>query len=308
VPRPLRHEAQRPAILVHPLAGQWPIASAGQLAPNAEGSQRLDTPPAFPISPSLPKPMDIPPPIQMSDSSSPVLAQPVTDASMEQDQISAPEIHSQIVAQLVSDAALEQVQAPDIPSQIIAHAVSDAAMHEVPAQIIAKPVSDAAMEQVQAPDIPSQIIAHAVSDAAMHEVPAQIIAKPVSDAAMEQVQAPDIPSQIIAHAVSDAAMEQIQAPDIPSPVQTSDLNIPSSHNPVRFGSRFGSSHPNLPKIQFFSTHNDDSRVIVTGKRKTHDDGQRAVTEKTRLVEQLDLTTRMVIENKDHKISELQAQV
>ena len=71
--------------------------------------------------------------------------------------------------------------------------------------------------------------------------------------------------------------------------------------------------------QISNRRNDDSRVIrgeaddlrrVTendSKRVTEND-MRRVTEKTRLVEQLDMTTRKIIENKDQKISELEAQV
>jgi hypothetical protein len=116
-------------------------------------------------------------------------------------------------------------------------------------------------------------------------------AQPISDAAIEQNQAPDTPSQMVAPPVSDAPMEQDQN-------SAQIIAQPFSNAAIQ----------NLPKIQFLSKRrNDDSRVMIA-RRNTHANAPRAVTEKTRLVEQLDLTTRKIMDHKDSTISELQAQV
>lgn len=97
-------------------------------------------------------------------------------------------------------------------------------------------------------------------------------------------------SPVIGQAVSDAAMEKVQVlPDIQQPM---DIPPPSSR----------------PIIQYFRKRRNDNRQVMFAGRDTHADALGAVTEKTRLVEQLDLTTRRIIENKDQKISDLQAQV
>jgi hypothetical protein len=243
VPRPFRHEAQHPAILVHPLARQWPVASAGLPAPNAEASQSLAIAPAIPFQ---------------------IAAQPVSDAAIEQDQ--AQGAPSQIVAPQNSDAPMEQDQnsAQDIHTQIIAE----------PAEI----------EQDRAPNTHSQIVASPVSNAPMEQdqnsvqdIHTQIIAEP---AAIEQDQAPNTHSQIVASPVSNAPMEQDQ---------NSAQDIVFSNTATQ----------NLRKMKFLSKRRYDNGRIITG---------RAVTEKTRLVEQLDLTTRKIMDHKDSTISELQAQV
>jgi hypothetical protein len=62
-------------------------------------------------------------------------------------------------------------------------------------------------------------------------------------------------------------------------------------------------HGRRPIIRYNQKRRNDGSRVMVARRDTH-----AFTEKTRLVEQLDLTTRKIIENKDQKISELEAQV
>ena len=130
----------------------------------------------------------------------------------------------------------------------------------------------------------------------LHQMPSSdkpssspVIAQPISDAAMLTVDQAQT-SPVIAQPVLDAAMEQS---DIQQPVpaeSTSHWHMPHGHRPM---------------IQYIQKRrHDGSRVMVAG-RDTH---ANVLTEKTRLVEQLDLTTRKIIEKKDQKISELQAQV
>jgi hypothetical protein len=66
-------------------------------------------------------------------------------------------------------------------------------------------------------------------------------------------------------------------------------------------------------IQFSRKRRNDSSWVKAIRRDAHadalgTDARVAVIEKTRLVEQLDLTTRKIINEKDEKITELQTQV
>jgi len=92
------------------------------------------------------------------------------------------------------------------------------------------------------------------------------------------------------------------------PIQMSTSSAPVPAQPV---SDAASPTPQLrdkPIIQFIQRrHNIGSRVKVI-RRDTHADTLESVAEKTRLVEQPDLTTRRIIENKDRMISELESQV
>ena len=198
VPRPLQQE-QNPAIFVHPLAKEWPIAATGDAPPGES-----------PILPPTPKPVDIPPQIH-SFSSSPVLANPLSDASMEED---------------------------TLPGEF--------------------PISNPPTPKPM--DIPPPI-----------QASSPVLAQPVQEASME-------PSPVIATKRKPAPNANLPTPrpiDIPPPIQTS-----------------------TPKIQFLERRRNDGRRFVT----------HSFSEKTRLVEQLDLTTRRIMENKDNKISELEAQV
>jgi hypothetical protein len=245
----MRHEPHRPAIFVHPLAGHWPIDSAGRPAESAETPQTL--PGDFPVFPQPDAAME---PVQAADFPSPVISQPVSNAAMEQATDNPP-----LFSQPVLDAAV-----PNLPSPVISQPVSDAAMEQATDNppLFSQPVLDAAV-----PNLPSPVISQPVLDAAVPNLPSPVISQPVSDAAMEQ--ATDNPP-LFSQPVSDAAV------------------------------------PKFPKIQFLQNRHNGR--ITAARRGTNAGGLRGVTEKTRLVEQLDLTTRRIIEHKDHKISELEAQV
>ena len=158
-----------------------------------------------------------------------------------------------------------------------------AATEQDPSQVLAPPISDALMEQDRAPDTHSQIIP--VSDAPMEQDPNSVQDIHTEPAAIKQDQAPDTHSQIVEPPVSDAPMEQGQ-----NPAQ----NFVFPNTPIR---DLRKTHL-LPKRRY-----DNSRTITR-----RDTAPRAVTEKTRLVEQLDMTTRKIMDHKDNTISELEAQV
>jgi hypothetical protein len=161
-------------------------------------------------------------------------------------------------------------------------------------------VSDVALAQAQAPDIqPSMNIPPPIQIS--HSFP--VIAPLVLDAAIAQAQAPDIQpsmnipppiqishsSPVITPPISDAAISQAQAPDIQQ-----SMNNP----PPMF--QFKAQPPShRPMLHMPRRRNDRSRVMVATD---------TITEKTRLVEQPDLITRKIIEIKDQKISQLEAQV
>jgi hypothetical protein len=197
----------------------------------------------------------------------------------------------------VSDVALAQAQAPDIqPSMNIPPPIQIS--HSFP--VIAPLVLDAAIAQAQAPDIqPSMNIPPPIQIS--HSSP--VIAPLVLDAAIAQAQAPDIQpsmnipppiqishsSPVITPPISDAAISQAQAPDIQQ-----SMNNP----PPMF--QFKAQPPShRPMLHMPRRRNDRSRVMVATD---------TITEKTRLVEQPDLITRKIIEIKDQKISQLEAQV
>ena len=315
VPRPLGHETQR-TTLMHPLAGERPIATTGTPAPNAEASQSSDA-----------QPVKVP--------SSPVLAQPDTDASMEQDVVSytPPPVIIQpssktalvlrfghAIAQSVSNAAMEQVQiSTDIQNHIPAKSTAPSSPQSQPKSLSYMPHGHTF------PSSSSPVLAQPDTDASMEQSVEPYI--PPSDAALElrfgdQISAADTTSPAIAQPISDAAMEQVSTdiqhhvPAIstaPSSSQSQPKSLSHMHHGHTAMFRFGMMN------QISNRRNDDSRVIrgeaddlrrVTendSKRVTEND-MRRVTEKTRLVEQLDMTTRKIIENKDQKISELEAQV
>ena len=96
------------------------------------------------------------------------------------------------------------------------------------------------------------------------------------------------------------------------------LESPSSDKPAPTAEARASKSPDLkavrkPTIQSIRKRQNDGSRITAARRDTPTDtlgtGARVpVTEKTRLVEQMDLTTRKFIEMKDREITELQAQV
>jgi hypothetical protein len=101
--------------------------------------------------------------------------------------------------------------------------------------------------------------------------------------------------------------------DIPPPVQMSRSPSPVIAQPVLDAVMLTIERPHKPMIQLSGKRrNGDSRVTVVGQDTHADaletDARVAVVKKTRLVEQLDLTTRKIINEKDQKIVELQTQV
>lgn len=114
-------------------------------------------------------------------------------------------------------------------------------------------------------------------------------------------------SPSIAQPVSDLTMPAVEQAQFSTAVQQS---IPAestslSHMPPGYG------HRRLIKFSR-KRYNDSSRVKAVGRDAHADalgtDAREAIIEKTRLVEQLDLTTRKIINEKDEKITELEAQV
>jgi hypothetical protein len=182
------------------------------------------------------------------------------------------------------------------PTAEVSHNIPPPSQISPSSPILVPPISDAALAQAQAPDI-QQLL----------NIPpptplSPVIVSPVSDAALAQAQAPDIQkllnippptpsSPVIVSPISDAALAQAQAPDIQqsmTPIQVFPFKAqPPGHRPI---------------LQIPKRRNDHSRVMVA----TNALG--AITEKTRIVEQPDLITRRIIEIKDQKISQLEAQV
>jgi hypothetical protein len=108
--------------------------------------------------------------------------------------------------------------------------------------------------------------------------------------------------------------------NIPPPVQMSPSSSPSTAmltvqqpNPAESTSVSHMSHGLRQMIQFSRKRRNDSSRVKAVRRDAHadslgTDARVAVIEKTRLVEQLDLTTRKIINEKDERIMELQTQV
>ena len=267
---------------MHPLAAEWSISGTPTLKP-------------ITLSPILAQPVSgastVPGEYPDSDSSmqkpsTPVLVQPNPDATMEhRERNSSP------------NAVTEQgdrSSATSIPTlQKILDAVMEQEDQSSATSILAlQAVSDAAMEQEDQSSATSILALQAVSDAAMDQE--------------NQSSATSIPSL---RQVSDTAThdDQNSALQLGSDTATQDdqSSASNTHSPII-------AKPNsdaAPKFQFqVNTKRRNNSHIKNSTRNTHTDAPDPVAEKTRLVEQLDFTTRRILEGKDQRILELQSEV
>ena len=319
-PRPSQMES---AFSMHPLAGEWPLVpkpkdiEALVIAPPVSDVARVQS-----QSQDM-QPIHIPPPNQISPSSlvhipSPILMPP---SSL----VIAPPVSNEARAQTPAQG-LQPIHFPP-PTQTSPSSL-----------VIAPPGSDEARAQTQAQDmqpkhIPSPILMPPSSlviappDEARAQTPAQglqpihfpppiqmspsslVIAPFGSDEARAQTQAQDMqpihisspilmpPSSLVIAPPDEARVQTpaqgLQPINFPPPIQMSPALFPAIAQP----------HGHRPMVKYTpKRRNDRSRFMFTT------DALGPIIEKTRLVEQSDLTTRKIIEDKDQKISELEAQV
>ena len=224
---------------------------------------------------------------------------------------------SPTLAQPVSGASTVPGEYPD----------SDSSMQKPSTPVLVQPNPDATMEHEERNSSPNAVTEQGNRSSATSIPTLQMI----SDAAMEQEDQSSATSILALQGVSDAAMDQedqSSVTSIPSLRQVSDTATHDDQNSaLQLGSDTATqddqssasnthspiiAKPNsdaAPKFQFqVNTKRRNNSHIENSTRNTHTDAPNPVAEKTRLIEQLDFTTRRILEGKDQKISELQSEV
>jgi hypothetical protein len=167
-----------------------------------------------------------------------------------------------------------------------------------------------------APSVPKPLDIEALHNQ-FHQSPSLDVPNPTPEASqgiLPPIQTSDPPSAVTAQPVPDAAVLTpdaavltVEQAKILTAAPT-ELTAPSEQTSFpRF--TFGMPYSQKPTNQLSRKRRNDSWFKAT-RRDTHTDAnvEVTVTEKARLVEQQDLITRKIIEEKDEKITELEAQV